>query len=54
MNVFTSLFDALDTVLDNYLNAAIVPAPGYGSGSLARPRPVPFLPIGVRLLCGLP
>jgi type IV secretion system protein VirB6 len=53
MDVFTSLFDALDTVLDNYVNAAIVAATGYVSGPIAVLGTVSFISMGVVLLRGM-
>ena len=53
MNVFTSLFDALDTVLDNYVNAAITAATGYVSGPIAVLGTISFIAMGLVLLRGV-
>ena len=53
MNVFTSLFGALDTVLGNYVNAAIVAATGYVSGPIAVLGTISFIAMGVVLLRGM-
>jgi type IV secretion system protein VirB6 len=53
MDVFTSLFGALDTVLDNYVNAAIVAGTGYVAGPIAVLGAVSFIGMGIVLLRGL-
>lgn len=53
MNVFTSLFDALDTTLDSYVNAAVVAATGYVSGPIAVLGTISFITMGLVLLRGM-
>jgi type IV secretion system protein VirB6 len=53
MNVFTSLFDALDTVLNDYVNEAIVASTGYVAGPIAVLGTIAFIAMGVVLLRGM-
>jgi type IV secretion system protein VirB6 len=52
MNVFTSLFDALDGVLEEYLNEAITTATAYVAGPIAVLGTITFLAMGALLLRG--
>jgi type IV secretion system protein VirB6 len=52
VDVFTSLFDALDTTLDTYVNAAITAATGYVSGPIAVLGTISFIAMGLTLLWG--
>ena len=53
MNVFTSLFEALDSVLGDYVNAAITAATGYVSGPIAVLGTISFIAMGAVLLRGM-
>ena len=53
MNVFASLFDALDSVLNDYVNAAIAAGTGYVAGPIAVLGTISFIAMGVVLLRGM-
>ena len=53
MNVFTSLFGSLDTVLGDYVNAAIVASTGYVAGPIAVLGTISFIAMGTVLLRGM-
>ena len=53
MNVFTSLFDALDDVLDQYVNEAITAGTAYVAGPIAVLGTISFIAMGVVLLRGM-
>ncbi len=53
MNVFTSLFDSLDTVLNDYVNEAIAAGTGYVVGPIAVLGTISFIAMGVVLLRGM-
>ncbi|MBK5938364.1 type IV secretion system protein [Halochromatium roseum] len=53
MDVFTSLFDALDSVLDQYVNEAITSATGYVDGPITVLGIIAFIAMGAVLLRGM-
>ena len=53
MNVFSSLFDSLDTVLNEYVNEAITAATGYVVGPITILGTISFIAMGAVLLRGM-